>query len=351
MWFSSERDSLRRKVIVEKYGSENRCLLPDPARSQRSSALWKGICSPLVPSSPYYNCFWTNTLLPVGSGDRIRFWFDQWISDTTLKELFPRIFAISTCRDGSVADFGYWQNDLLVWKINLRRDCFDWEKDQLDALMGVLDGMILHSRFQDRLVWKLTPDGLYSPSSFSKSLVGPGASNHDFWNVIWCGLAPPKVEAFMWQAVRDRIAVKEFLAFRGLIDKEDTLCPLCNIEKETVHHLLLSCHLSWAIWSYFLNQWGEAGIGGVLRNHDGEVLISFSKYVGVVDSNEAEVLAVREAFLIFSASSWANLNPVVIESDSSNTVKWVQNPSFAPWRFRQIMMKIETLKQIYSKEC
>ncbi|OMO67980.1 hypothetical protein COLO4_29951 [Corchorus olitorius] len=37
--------------------------------------------------------------------------------------------------------------------------------------------------------------------------------------------------------------------------------------------------------------------------------------------------------------------PLTIESDSSNTVKWVKDPSSAPWHFRQIMMRIELLKQ------
>ena len=40
---------------------------------------------------------------------------------------------------------------------------------------------------------------------------------------------------------------------------------------------------------------GPAGIGGVLRNDKGEVLLMFSKSVGIRDSNEAEVLAILEA--------------------------------------------------------
>ena len=40
---------------------------------------------------------------------------------------------------------------------------------------------------------------------------------------------------------------------------------------------------------------GPAGIGGVLRNCNGDVLFMFSKYVGVCDSNEVEVLAILES--------------------------------------------------------
>ena len=39
---------------------------------------------------------------------------------------------------------------------------------------------------------------------------------------------------------------------------------------------------------------GPAGIGGALSNHKGEVLYMFSKAVGIIDSIEAEVLAILE---------------------------------------------------------
>ena len=43
---------------------------------------------------------------------------------------------------------------------------------------------------------------------------------------------------------------------------------------------------------------GLAGIGGVLRNDKDEVLLLFSKSVGIRDSNEVEVLAILEALRI-----------------------------------------------------
>ena len=44
---------------------------------------------------------------------------------------------------------------------------------------------------------------------------------------------------------------------------------------------------------------GLASIGGVLRNHKGEVMYMFSKHVGIKDSNEAEVLVILEALRIY----------------------------------------------------
>lgn len=41
---------------------------------------------------------------------------------------------------------------------------------------------------------------------------------------------------------------------------------------------------------------GLASIGGVLRNHEGQILLSLCKSAGLQDLNEAEVLTISEAF-------------------------------------------------------
>ncbi|XVF74827.1 hypothetical protein PTKIN_Ptkin13bG0142100 [Pterospermum kingtungense] len=46
---------------------------------------------------------------------------------------------------------------------------------------------------------------------------------------------------------------------------------------------------------------GLAGIGGILRDHEGMELIRFSKHIGIHDSNEAELMAVRGTMSMFCA--------------------------------------------------
>ncbi|XVF84677.1 hypothetical protein PTKIN_Ptkin17bG0056800 [Pterospermum kingtungense] len=52
---------------------------------------------------------------------------------------------------------------------------------------------------------------------------------------------------------------------------------------------------------------GLAGIGGVMRSHASEELARFSKFVGIEDSNVAELMAIREAFLTFIDSPYRKL--------------------------------------------
>lgn len=75
---------------------------------------------------------------------------------------------------------------------------------------------------------------------------------------------------------------------------------------------------------------GLAGIRGILRNEKGEVLLTFSKPISIANSTIAEVHAVNEAFLIFSASRWRGNHSLLIESDVWNIVRWIKDPAKAP---------------------
>ena len=83
----------------------------------------------------------------------------------------------------------------------------------------------------------------------------------------------------------------------------------------------------------------------MLRNCNASVKAIFSKAIGVADSNMAELLAVWEALRLFATSRWAPSHKLIIESDSSNVVKWMTNPSEASWRMKRHMGHIVTLKQ------
>ncbi|XVF65779.1 hypothetical protein PTKIN_Ptkin09bG0277700 [Pterospermum kingtungense] len=73
-------------------------------------------------------------------------------------------------------------------------------------------------------------------------------------------------------------------------------------------------------------------------------LFRFSKAIGSADSNLAEILAIREAFVLFAESQWACLHKLIVESDSSNAVCWSNYSTNVPWAMRHIN-QIECLKE------
>lgn len=48
--------------------------------------------------------------------------------------------------------------------------------------------------------------------------------------------------------LHERVAVKQELAKRNLIDQEEAVCGLCKSEPETVRHLFLHCPEVWQVW-------------------------------------------------------------------------------------------------------
>ncbi|XXG44210.1 hypothetical protein AAC387_Pa01g4073 [Persea americana] len=77
---------------------------------------------------------------------------------------------------------------------------------------------------------------------------------------------------------------------------------------------------------------GPAGVEGVLAYIlQGNVLLMFSKKVGIKESNETEVLAILEALRLFFSSFREKL---LAESDSSNE---------GPWRFHFLSAEIKSL--------
>lgn len=85
----------------------------------------------------------------------------------------------------------------------------------------------------------------------------------------------------------------------------------------------------------------SAAIGSIFRNCKGEILFVSLKYVGIKDSNEAEVLAILEALRIFSRS-FRGLS--IVESDSSNVISWVKDLlDKGPWRFHFYFKEIKSL--------
>ncbi|XP_077239390.1 MLO-like protein 12 isoform X2 [Tasmannia lanceolata] len=85
---------------------------------------------------------------------------------------------------------------------------------------------------------------------------------------------------------------------------------------------------------------GKAGIGGVIRDANGSILMTYSGPPGIC---EAKVRALLFGFKWFAA---INLGPLIIEGDSSNTVSWATEHSRGPWRKHNYIAEIRDLVRI-----
>jgi hypothetical protein len=78
----------------------------------------------------------------------------------------------------------------------------------------------------------------------------------------------------------------------------------------------------WNVDGSSLGKPGPLGIGGVLRNYNGILLVIFSLPVGILDSNVAELRAVVKVIELSASNCLLHHKHIIIESDSANVISW-----------------------------
>lgn len=84
---------------------------------------------------------------------------------------------------------------------------------------------------------------------------------------------------------------------------------------------------------------GPGTIGGLPRSSDGLVLVIFLSNVGILESNDVELLSILELEALCLSVSDYNAG-VIVKSDSMNAESWVSSFAVAPWRFQFHMYEI-----------
>ncbi|MQL86144.1 hypothetical protein Taro_018684 [Colocasia esculenta] len=88
---------------------------------------------------------------------------------------------------------------------------------------------------------------------------------------------------------------------------------------------------------------GEAGGGGILRDHEGKMCWAFARaYHGLKSSLAAKALALRDGLSICCSKG---ITEVLVETDSLNLLQIVTKQISCPWDFACIMQHIATKKQ------
>ena len=94
---------------------------------------------------------------------------------------------------------------------------------------------------------------------------------------------------------------------------------------------------------------GLAGIGGVLRDSIGNVLCTFSEKVGYADIIGVEILAIARACKLFESNQVLKEKSLVVVSDSSTTVSWINGSGVGSWDHLNLILDIRNLLGRLSK--
>lgn len=85
---------------------------------------------------------------------------------------------------------------------------------------------------------------------------------------------------------------------------------------------------------------GVRRIGGILRNNRNEIKGFFSKNMGLGFAFDAEVMAIHEALTLCQQHLIRN---IVVESDSTLVVGWVNCKRNRPWKLTNLLNQIDIL--------
>ncbi|KAL2951717.1 hypothetical protein AAZX31_19G069200 [Glycine max] len=145
---------------------------------------------------------------------------------------------------------GCWRLDRWVWKLNWRRETFEWEL--LEQLQILLNSVQILSNELDSWVWQNCNSGKYSTNWAYKLLLEDDGMviPSDIFSLAWrLRRIPNKVAFLLWRAFKDRLPTKDNLVRRNVIDHNaDLLCCFCHLHGETAQHIFLTCPMIWQLW-------------------------------------------------------------------------------------------------------
>ncbi|KAJ0864687.1 putative reverse transcriptase zinc-binding domain-containing protein [Helianthus annuus] len=110
----------------------------------------------------------------------------------------------------------------------------------------------------------------------------------------WLNWIPKKINCFLWRVVLDRIPTKDALAIRNIHIPSKT-CVLCNVQNESVDHLLISCQYAQLLWSA-ISSWIKTPFPRYLLS-----VVGLLEHVEAYNSSQEKKKAV---YLIIAATCW-----------------------------------------------
>ena len=236
-----QKEALWARVLKGLYFPH--CSFLDAKKGARASWCWSSLMEGRDIIKDY-------GIWQVGNGKTIDIWNDRWIPGEERVVLKPE------CVGGP-----NFLGKVEEW---IDKDKEEWDWEAVGGWISEENKQLIKSipinvqGGEDRFVWTKERRGIYSVKAGyftmkteqeSKEKTGPSSSykvENKLWKEIWRLEVPNKVKNFMWRLCSNAVATNSNLYKRKV--RADPLCPMCNMEAETIEHLCLLCDWTMPIW-------------------------------------------------------------------------------------------------------
>ncbi|GKC69550.1 RNA-directed DNA polymerase, eukaryota, reverse transcriptase zinc-binding domain protein [Tanacetum coccineum] len=247
LWrFHSQKSTLWSKVIKAIYGSDGGM---DEGVSGGVRTCWSSIVNEIkvlkgrgIDMSEFIK-------LKIGDGVSTLFWDERWYDGGVLKHLFPRVYALESCKNATVS---MKLNDPSFDTSFRRRARGGIEESQLNSLLQIVQSINL-VQCADRFRWTLESDGEFSVASVRR-VIDQQTFQDLNGKTRWVTCVPIKVNINAWKIKIDALPTRFNLSRRGM-DIESIICPVCNTGVETTQHLFFKCSVIRQIVTKILSWW------------------------------------------------------------------------------------------------
>nr|GEW27973.1 RNA-directed DNA polymerase, eukaryota [Tanacetum cinerariifolium] len=184
----------------------------------------------------------------MGNGVDTSFWEDVWRGNSTLKPLYPRVYALETSKNIIVAekishvDLGF----------SLRRNPRGGiEQVQFTDLSSLEDINIVDMR--DRWFWSLEGTGDFSVASVRRRIDDLRLQVVSS-KTRWVNSVPIKINIHAWKVRNDDLPTRLNISKRGM-DIASISCPICGLAVESVSHIFFACQFAREFFYKVCNWW------------------------------------------------------------------------------------------------
>jgi len=231
-----ERESLWSLVLRAKYGEEGGRV----RFAKGVGSIWWRHLNQIRVRVGMVDATWLvdNIVRQVGDGSTTLFWVNPWLGDITLSTSYARLFELSENKLATVSEMFAlgWGDGSEAWK--WRRRLFAWEEVLVGECVERLSVLVLQVGMADRWGWKLHLSNKYTVQSAYSYLTAVHTNiTEDFHHFLWHKAVPLKVNIFVWRLFLNRLATKDNLRKRNVLDVSLVSCAASCWAVEDRDHL------------------------------------------------------------------------------------------------------------------